>query len=37
MLDHSVDPDVELNDGVLSVVFKKSQASMPKKLSIKSK
>jgi len=34
MLDHSVDPDVELNGGVLSFVFKKSQATMPKKLII---
>lgn len=35
MLDHTKEPDVELNDGLLTVTFHKSEASKPKKLSIK--
>lgn len=37
MLDHSVEPEAEIENGVLSVTFKKAEASKPKKLSIKSK
>lgn len=35
-LDHSKEPSVELNDGVLTITFDKSEASKPKKLSINS-
>ena len=36
-LDHSKEPEVELNEGVLNITFYKSAASKPKKLAIKSK
>ena len=36
-LDHSKEPDVELNDGILEITFYKSAASKPKKLAIKGK
>lgn len=37
MLDHSREPDVELEGGVLTVTFHKSAATTPKKLTVKSK
>jgi HSP20 family protein len=35
MIDHTKEPDVTLNNGVLKVVFSKSEASKPKKLSVR--
>lgn len=37
MLDMNQEPEAEVENGVLSVTFKKAEASKPKKLSIKSK
>lgn len=34
MLDHTTEPDVELQSGMLVITFKKSPASKPKKLTI---
>jgi HSP20 family protein len=36
MLDYNVEPAVELNSGVISLTFKKAEASKPKKLTIRS-
>ncbi|MBW7944575.1 Hsp20/alpha crystallin family protein [Patescibacteria group bacterium] len=35
MLDHTAEPEVQLEDGVVTVTFKKAEASKPKKLTIK--
>lgn len=35
MLDHTSEPEVTLKDGVVTVRFKKAEASKPKKLSVK--
>lgn len=37
MLDHTHEPEATIDNGVLSVTFKKAEASKPKKLSIKTK
>ena len=37
MLDHSREPEVDLQDGVLTVTFHKSAMSEPKKLTVKRK
>ena len=37
MIDHAQEPEVTLNNGVLKVIFKKAEASKPKKLTVKSK
>lgn len=37
MLDHSVQPDATIEDGILTVKFKKSEHTKPRKLTIKSK
>lgn len=34
MIDHNLDPEAELKDGVLTIRFQKSKASQPKKLKI---
>jgi len=36
MLDHSVEPDAVIKDGVVQVTFKKAEASKPKQLKVKS-
>ncbi len=36
MLDHSVEPDAVIKDGVVKVTFKKAEASKPKQLKVKS-
>lgn len=36
MLDHTVEPSAEVKDGVITLTFKKAEASKPKKLSVKS-
>lgn len=35
MLDHTKEPDVELKDGMLTVIFAKAEASKPRKLMVK--
>lgn len=35
MLDHTQEPEVELEKGMLTITFKKAEASKPKKLSVK--
>jgi HSP20 family protein len=37
MIDHSVDPTLVLEDGILTVTFKKSEASKPKRFKITGK
>lgn len=37
MIDYNQEPEAEVSEGVLTVTFKKSQASKPKKLTVKSK
>lgn len=37
MLDHTVEPEAEVDNGVVTVTFKKAEASKPKKLTIKKK
>jgi len=37
LIDHSKEPDVSLENGVLKVSFAKSEASKPKKLTVKAK
>lgn len=37
MIDHSQEPEVTLNNGILEVIFAKSEASKPKKLNVKVK
>jgi len=37
MLDSNVEPEAEIEDGVVEVRFKKAEASKPKKLSVKAK
>ena len=37
MIDYNQEPEAEVADGILTVTFKKSQASKPKKLMVKSK
>lgn len=37
MLDNSKEPEVELKDGMLTVVFTKAEASKPKKLMVKNR
>ena len=37
VLDHSKEPEVELEDGVLTVKFHKSEATQPKKLTVTKK
>jgi len=36
MLDHNVEPDAVIKDGVVKVTFKKAEASKPKQLKVKS-
>ena len=36
MLDHNVDPDAVIKDGVVTVTFKKAEASKPKQVKVKS-
>lgn len=36
-IDHQAEPDAEVDNGVLTVSFKKAEASKPKKLSVKAK
>ncbi len=35
MLDHSVEPEAKIKDGVVTVTFKKSEATKPKQLKVK--
>jgi len=37
MLDHTVEPEAVVKDGVVTITFKKAEASKPKKLQIKIK
>lgn len=37
MLDHTAEPKVTLEKGMLTIVFKKAEASKPKKLSVQAK
>ncbi len=37
MLDQQQDPDVQIENGVLTVLFKKAESAKPKKLQVKSK
>ena len=37
MLDHSVEPEAIVENGVVTVTFKKAEASKPRKLTVKSK
>jgi HSP20 family protein len=36
-IDHQTEPQAEVDDGVVTITFKKAEASKPKKLSVKAK